>query len=386
MNSSDKASPPWNLQALSRCPRIFPLPEWEDGDIKALFYEGMPYQGRSTRVFAYYALPESSAGKKVPAIVLAHGGGGTAFKEWVRLWKDRGYAAIAMDLEGQLPLGKDSRGLRPGHEWGGPRRQGIFADYGESQEDQWMYHAVADVILAHSFIRTLERVDARRIGISGISWGGVIASIAAGVDHRLAFSIPVYGCGYLYEADNQYGDSFREMPPEAAAMVKRLWDPSSYFRQVSIPVLWVNGGEDSHFPLHLTGKSYEAAHNGIPGSAMCIHFGLGHSHHAGWSPPEIYAFADHVARGGKPLVQVIRQDSDGKQAQAEFRSDIAVTKAELRVSHSDKYKVEWEPREARIDKATGKISAELPEQAAAYFFQIVDEWGRLVSTPLVSLQ
>jgi hypothetical protein len=36
-------------------------------------------------------------GRKVPGIVLLHGGGGTAFESWVKLWVDRGYAAIAID-------------------------------------------------------------------------------------------------------------------------------------------------------------------------------------------------------------------------------------------------------------------------------------------------
>ncbi|GIP31470.1 hypothetical protein J2TS4_06800 [Paenibacillus sp. J2TS4] len=363
------------------------MSEWEDGDIKALFYEGLPYQGRQTRVFAYYALPEPACGKKVPAIVLVHGGGGTAFKEWVQLWRDRGYAALAMDLEGQLPLEKNSRGERPRHEWGGPARQGIFADYGQPLQDQWMYHAVADVILAHSILRSCERVDADRIGVTGISWGGVVASLVAGVDRRLAFAIPVYGCGYLYEADNQYGHSFESMPPEASAKVKRLWDPSSFLHRVSIPMLWVNGSDDPHFPLHLTGRSYRTAHNGIDESALSIHFGLSHSHRAGWEPEEIYSFADQMTRGGKPLVQIVRQEMEGNQVKVQFRSDIAVSQAELRVSRnvSDWFKAEWEAIEARIEQDSCEISAELPERAAAYFFQIKDGWGRLVSTPPVTL-
>ena len=43
--------------------------------------------------------------------VLVHGGGGTAFDAWVRLWNDRGYAAIAMDLAGR---GADRKRLPDG--------------------------------------------------------------------------------------------------------------------------------------------------------------------------------------------------------------------------------------------------------------------------------
>ena len=37
------------------------------------------------------------------AMVLVHGGGGTAFDAWVRAWVKAGYAAIAMDTCGALP-------------------------------------------------------------------------------------------------------------------------------------------------------------------------------------------------------------------------------------------------------------------------------------------
>ena len=42
----------------------------------------------------------------LPVVVLVHGGGGTAFKEWAKLWAKRGYAAIAMDLAGCGPQRK----------------------------------------------------------------------------------------------------------------------------------------------------------------------------------------------------------------------------------------------------------------------------------------
>ena len=72
------------------------------GSVKALFFDGLPWKGKPTRVFAYYGIPSNEGGGKVPAIVLVHGGGGTAFARWVKLWNDRGYAAIAMDTCGAV--------------------------------------------------------------------------------------------------------------------------------------------------------------------------------------------------------------------------------------------------------------------------------------------
>ena len=36
-----------------------------------------------------------------------------------------------------------------------------------------------------------------RVGMTGISWGGYLTSLVCGLDSRLKFAIPVYGCGHL---------------------------------------------------------------------------------------------------------------------------------------------------------------------------------------------
>ena len=157
---------PWDLIALSRQPGY----EWADqeGPVWSFHYEGEVYKDNPTRVFAYYASPvtlgvESTGDKAFPAVVLVHGGGGKAFKEWAEMWARRGYAAIAMDLYG---CGPERKRL----EDGGPRQQ--FGAIAQPPQDQWTYHAVANVILAHSLIRSFEEVDASRTAVTGISWGG----------------------------------------------------------------------------------------------------------------------------------------------------------------------------------------------------------------------
>ena len=81
----------WDLAALRKPPKV----EWvdKDGPLRKLYYESEPRGGKPTRVFAYYAEPARVEGK-LPAMVLVHGGGGTAFPEWAQLWAKRGYAAI----------------------------------------------------------------------------------------------------------------------------------------------------------------------------------------------------------------------------------------------------------------------------------------------------
>src|SRR5262249_55463954 len=147
------------------------------------------YQGKPTRVFAYLARPEKVEGKR-PAMVLVHGGGGSAFKEWAELWAQRGYVALAMDLAGQ---GADHKRLADG----GPAQDDDTKFGDVPLREAWPYHAVADVLRGVALVAALPEVDAERLGITGISWGGYLTCLVAGLDDRLKVAVPVYGCGFL---------------------------------------------------------------------------------------------------------------------------------------------------------------------------------------------
>src|SRR5579883_268261 len=81
--AAEKSTGPWKLDALRKAPRVTVIKEGKP--VTSLTYAGEPYRGKPTRVFAYLARPEKVT-SKVPAMVLVHGGGGTAFKQWAELW------------------------------------------------------------------------------------------------------------------------------------------------------------------------------------------------------------------------------------------------------------------------------------------------------------
>ena len=56
----------------------------KDG-VRPVLFEGLPWRGRPTKVFAWLGIPKGKAGK-LPGVVLVHGGGGTAFRDWVKRW------------------------------------------------------------------------------------------------------------------------------------------------------------------------------------------------------------------------------------------------------------------------------------------------------------
>jgi cephalosporin-C deacetylase-like acetyl esterase len=338
-----------------------------DGQVRAIFYEALPYQGKPTRVFAWIGLPAKREGK-VPGIVLVHGGGGTAYKEWVQKWNAQGFAAISIAVEGQTDASekKDAKS-RPNwvrHAFGGPARDGTFADTKLPLKEQWMYHALADTMLANSLLRSLPEVDATKIGVMGVSWGGVITSTVIGLDARFAFGIPTYGCGHLFDAENHWGKALHDNEG-----YKQLWDGMNYADRVKMPVLWLSWPQDAHFPLGCQAENYRKA----PGPRMVsLITKMGHSHPAGWNPPDSYAFAKSVVETGIPWGKSTAAAAKDGNAIAIFASRKPITRAVL-VSTTDKGFTgtrKWVETPANLETFNGtvaSISAPLPAGTTAWY-------------------
>jgi len=363
----------WDREALSKPPSTAAVEGFEAEGLKAITYEGRPWKGKPTRVFAWVGLPKAEG--KVPAMVLVHGGGGTAFVDWAKLWTSRGYAAIAMDLCGCVPRKGKSGWERL--EQGGPPGWGGFDQIDGEEQDQWTWQAVADVLLAHSLIRSYPEVDPDRIGITGISWGGYLTCIAASVDPRFKFAAPVYGCGFLGE-DSTWLDTFAKMGKEKSEKWLRLWDPSSYLKTAKMPFLWVNGTNDFAYPLDSYQKSYR-----LPGveRTLAIRVRMAHAHGGpGEKPEEIHVFANALFKGGAPLARITGQGVEKDEAWATFTSKSPLAKAELCFT---KDTGKWQKR--LWDSAPGKIdgskaTAAVPEGAKVFYLNLVDERGLVVST------
>jgi len=373
--------PCWDLEQLGKAPREFPAPEVTAPEVQSLFYEGLPYQGKPTRVFAYYAAPAgASAEKKVPAMVLIHGGGGTAFDGWVRLWTSRGYAAISMDLCGCLPIRNEpgKQGWKR-HADGGPPGWGGFDQIDQPATDQWTYHAVADALLAHSLLRARPEIDASRIGVTGISWGGYLTSIVAGVDPRFRFAVPVYGCGFLGE-NSAWLKNFETLGGEKAARWLAWWDPSVYLPHSNMPMLWVTGTNDFAYPLDSLQKSYR-----LPQAqrTLAIRVRMPHGHGAaGEKPGEIHAFADSILCGGPPLAKITAQGRDGSTVWATYESAVDISKAELTLTLDDGrwQDRKWETQPARLDTAARRVTAALPPKPSVYSLNLIDARDLVTST------
>ena len=371
------AAPQWDLETLSKSPKTYPASEPVAKDVTSVFYDGLPWHKKPTRAFAYYGMPKVAPGTKAPGMVLIHGGGGTAFDAWVRLWNTRGYAAIAMDTCGCVPVGSYGKWKR--HDAGGPPGWGGFDKVDEPAEDQWTYQAIADVVLAHSLLRSLPGGDPERIGVTGISWGGYLTCIVAGVDPRFRFAVPVYGCGFLGD-NSAWLPEFKKMGAEKSARWLGWWDPSVWLRQAKLPVLWVTGTNDFAYPMDSLQKSYRLTQGP---RTLCLRVRMPHGHGgAGENPAEILAVAESQLNGGQPLARITSQGRDGQQVWATFESSAPIQRAELNyTSQTGKWQQrKWETAAAQIDAAAHKVTARLPDGVKVYYLNLIDQRKLVVST------
>ncbi|MDX6765230.1 MAG: acetylxylan esterase [Candidatus Methylacidiphilales bacterium] len=368
---------------LGRIPRVFPAEGFSSGNplVSPLFFEGAPWRGQPTRVFAWLGLPKVPEGTRVPGVVLIHGGGGTAFASWVGLWVERGYAAIAFDTSGSLPQPEgDPRSRNP--VGGPPGGSAVFAQLAEPLVDQWPFHALTAAVRAHSLLRAQPCVDPARTGVTGISWGGYLTCLFAGTDPRLSFAIPVYGCGDY--GQTVFAAKLAGLPPSLSAFWREQWDASLYLPRARIPMLWVNGTNDHFFWI----PAWQASHRMIdPGRrTLCLRVGMKHGHPPEGDPPEVVAFANSLVCGADPLPSVHSSSVDGGVFRALYSSPRPIQRLELIFctdAESPWEKKAWQTQSLPIQG--GKVEVPLVRGVRFCFLNVTDARGLVSSSEVFFL-
>lgn len=232
------------------------------------FTSPIKYNGKPTRVAAYIGFPEgASAQNKVPAIVLVHGGLGTAVPQWVKYWNDLGFAAISMDTEGGEPTSgicneSTTYHLERNRYAGGASYEAgptnnSYNDWDKPLEDQWMYHATSSVILSTSLISSFDCVDKTKVGITGISWGSVITSIVLKYDYRLTFAMPIYG-GVTQSQSS--GTSSARHPNETSI---NRWDTIDALIDIKCKTFYVTSDADNAFSMDIADRCSKATNGSL---------------------------------------------------------------------------------------------------------------------------
>ena len=274
----------WNTTSFERAPQY----DRQDQGVAAYFIESVPYNNAPTYVFAYVGIPATATkDNPAPGIVLIHGGGGTAFCDWVKMWNNLGYAAIAIDTEGRIPTESASLSSPSAFEsimHHGPSNTG-YKDYAKPANEQFIYHAIAGAIVANSVLSSFEQVDSSKIGITGISWGGVIATNAVAYDDRFAFAAPVYGAVAMTGTSGAFGALYDTYP-----RCSFLWDNVEMLRNCRTPILFINWDGDPYFAVDATEKCANTAMN----AGMILIPNLQHGHLQGADIQELFIFANNA--------------------------------------------------------------------------------------------
>ena len=268
----------WSAGPLFRVPefRDSPFPDSRASGLRDILFDGVPVNGKPAPVFAYIGRPDGPAPKGgFPGIVLIHGGGGTAFPAYVRLWVSYGYAVIAPDWYNSRPvLSPDS----PGDETSIPDRAELE---GGRRQDHVVN--VGNMVLAHSLLRSLPGVDPEKTGFVGLSWGSWYGAIVAAVDSRFRFVLAIY-CG---------GCS-RKLDPGMAFF--EFMD-GRFLHAAKVPVCWIAGTNDQSVVLEQIQDAWEECPTAFNKSFIIE---LPHSH-TGFTFPACRRTADAFLRGGPHL-------------------------------------------------------------------------------------
>ena len=333
-------------------------------------------------------------------MVLVHGGGGVPFLPWVKQWNDRGYAAIAMSATGEFPR-KINAGFKEGGQHPEFFARGLWGEFCEDGytetpdndnmshseqplDEQWMYQAVSAVILAHNILRQDERVDAARIGICGVSWGGVITSITLGYDQRFSFAVPIYGSGYLTESMGFVGEFFRN------GKNGELWLAEKRFDRVSLPILWQCENADAPFSMNANGSSYLDTVRRNPKTRFSAVYQMKHSHRAAWARPEPLAFADWICREGEAFpeikvgktLQIVPNDTKVVSLRLFYLTEPMSYGSSAVGEWNWKMEQEWQWIDLSIKDGGGEY--ELSDEMNGYYFELTAKVGEeeiVVTTP-----
>ncbi len=176
-------------------------------------------------VYAVLGLPHGP-GEAVPGLLHIHGGLQTASEETVRHFAQRGYAVLSFDWFG--PTAERSAEVTTVFPAVIPR----IDDRTVPLERARILHGVQMARRGLSLLAARPEVQGERLGVIGISWGGIVTWLLNAQDPRVRAAIPVFGCGFSVE-------------PRAG---ERAWfaafQPEHFGSRQLGPVLYLNGTND----------------------------------------------------------------------------------------------------------------------------------------------
>lgn len=264
--------------------------------------------GMTERVPTLIVRPADDS-KRRPAVIVLHGTGGS--KEGSRSWLDelaaKGFVAVAID--GRYH-GARSRGGQGTVAYNAAIVRAWRSGPGEPQEHPFYYDTCWDVWRTVDYLQTRPDVDPSRIGLIGISKGGIETWLAGAADDRIKVAVPAISVqSFRWDLENDqwqgraktiaaaHDAAARDLiePAVNARVCRALWDkvipgmtgpydcPSMLRLFAGRPLLILNGSEDPNCPIggaRVAFASAEAAYREAGASdklKILVAEGVGHA-------------------------------------------------------------------------------------------------------------
>jgi len=259
-------------------PRVALDPKVEEMPV----YNNIPYDHFSfaseatQRVTGFIVKPPGANGRR-PVVIAMHGTGGSK-KDMLALCQklaSRGFIAVAIDgrYHGERATTKGAYDAAILHAWHEPGEHPFF------------YDTVWDIMRLIDYLQTLKNVDPKRIGLTGISKGGIETYFAAAADPRIAAAVPCIGVeSFRWALDNNdwkgrtgtIQQAFDAITKESGmtnadtALVRKFYDrvvpgiygefdgPAMVPLIAPRPLFIINSDSDTHTPLPGVNECVEA--------------------------------------------------------------------------------------------------------------------------------
>jgi dienelactone hydrolase len=370
-------------------------------------------------IFAVIAAPKSSGPH--PGMLVLHGGGGLAEVEKAMAWAQRGYVAVAPDLPGIAEPSKLTN------------TKGRFSTikYGEQRwvatpdaSASLIFDAVLSAMKSLYLLRAHADVDATRIGVVGVSWGGYMTTMVCGLaGDQVKAGFALYGCGFFDLGSQQKIESYHPKLPRTSL---GRCDPAERLR-------WLNGldagrrapGMKAAFFLAAASNDFfgypaaaqatldaipcernqlfapNANHKlSVPGGDIAAStpatpftptafqpYPTPEGAKANWTSMEVTYFDYHLNHNGQPFPKVAVEQSDElRLARFSVTAAHSLTKVEVywAKANSDVKARVWNPVPAALN---GKVyEAKLPPDASDWFALVSDDRPVTVSSDMIHLR
>jgi hypothetical protein len=218
---------PWDVAALrnrASKPKFSPERNEKAGSqtvlVREVTFEAEAASGTPLSLSGHLVTPARPKNdqRRLPALLLLADRAAGASEEQARGWAARGYAALALDLPGARKA--EERAVSTGPEWTDA------ALTSPSPATNPLHASVVAAISAVNLLAAQPEVDARRIGLVGEGWGGVVAALAGAVDDRPRALVLVRAAGGLERGP--LGEALKKMSPKERENWVRSYDPDSY--------------------------------------------------------------------------------------------------------------------------------------------------------------